>query len=83
MGTTQVWRKCGGMYESSPRKKEGKLGAYAIKRVAAGAHLPTPWLFEPAKRPDDRANYCLDWRGVCENNIHALNHKESKMKIVK
>ena len=28
--------------------------------VAAGAHLPTPWLFESAKRPDDRADYCLD-----------------------
>ena len=32
---------------------------YAMKRVAAGAHLPTPWVFEPAKRPDDRADYCL------------------------
>ena len=31
-----------------------------MKRVAAGAHLPTPWLFEPVKRPDDRADYCLD-----------------------
>ena len=31
-----------------------------MKGVAAGAHLPTPWLFEPAKRPDDRADYCLD-----------------------
>ena len=31
-----------------------------MKRVAAGALLPTPWLFEPAKRPDDRADYCLD-----------------------
>ena len=31
-----------------------------MKRVAAGAHLQTPWLFEPAKRPDDRADYCLD-----------------------
>ena len=28
-------------------------------RVAAGAHLPTPWLFEPAKCPEDRADYCL------------------------
>ena len=27
-------------------------GAYAMKRVAAGAHLPTLWLFEPAKRPE-------------------------------
>ena len=31
-----------------------------MKRVAAGAHLLTPWLFEPAKRPDDRADYSLD-----------------------
>ena len=39
--------------------RKGKLGANAMKRVAAGAHLPTPWLFEHAKRPDDR-DYCLD-----------------------
>ena len=39
---------------------EKKLGAHAMKRVAAGAHLRTPWLFEPAKHPDDRADYCLD-----------------------
>ena len=38
-----------------PQKK--MLGAYSMKRVAAGAHLPTPWLFEPEKRPDDRADY--------------------------
>ena len=31
-----------------------------MKRVAAGAHLPTPWYFEPAKRSDDRADYCLE-----------------------
>ena len=31
-----------------------------MKRVAAGAHLPTSRLFEPAKRPDDRDEYCLD-----------------------
>ena len=31
-----------------------------MKRVAAGAHLPTPWFFEPVKRPDDRVDYCLD-----------------------
>ena len=41
-------------------RKERKLGAHAMKRV--GAHLPTPWLFEPAKRPDDRADYCLGSR---------------------
>ena len=31
-----------------------------MERVAAGAHLPTLWLFEPAKRPDDKADYCLN-----------------------
>ena len=31
-----------------------------MERVAAGAHLSTPWLFEPAKRPNDRADFCLD-----------------------
>ena len=31
-----------------------------MKRVAAGAHLPTFWVFEPAKSPDDRVGYCLD-----------------------
>ena len=30
-------------------------------RVAAGARLATPWLFEPAKRPDDTADYCLGY----------------------
>ena len=42
------------------RKRKGKLWANAMKRVAAGADLPTPWVFEPTKRPDDRADYCLD-----------------------
>ena len=28
--------------------RKGEDGAHAVKRVAAGAHLPTPWLFEPA-----------------------------------
>ena len=32
-------------------RKKRKVGANAMKRVAAGAHLPTSWLFEPAKRP--------------------------------
>ena len=39
-------------YVPNKEKGKGKLGAYAMKRVAAGAHLPTPWLFE--KGPDDR-----------------------------
>ena len=40
-------------------KGKRKFGAYPMKCVAAGAHLPTPSLFDPAKRPDDRADYCL------------------------
>ena len=31
-----------------------------MKRVAAGAHFPTPWVFEHVKSQDDRADYCLD-----------------------
>ena len=38
---------------------EGKSGVYAIMCVVAGAHLPIPWIFEPAKHQDDRADYCL------------------------
>ena len=37
---------------------ERKVGVYAKKGVAAGAHLPTTWHFEPAKRADDRTGYC-------------------------
>ena len=48
-----------GMGEGGEEEGKGKLGANAMKRVAAGAHLPTPWIFEPAKPPDDRADYCL------------------------
>ena len=44
-----TWRKY-----SLQEKGKGKLGPYAMKRVAAGG-LPTPWLF------DDRADYCLKY----------------------
>ena len=40
-------------------EKEGKLGAFAMKRVAAGVFLLTPWLFKTAERPDDKIDYCL------------------------
>ena len=42
-----------------------------MNRVAAGAHLPTPWLFEPAKHPDDRADYCLYFTFVywCKHQV--------------
>ena len=41
-------------------KKEKKESSTHIKRVDAGARILTPWLFEPAKLADDRADYCLD-----------------------
>ena len=46
--------------EKAMKRGKEKMGAYAMKRVAAGAHLRTLWLLEPAKLPDDRADYCLD-----------------------
>ena len=51
---------CHTMFTASGVRLKVKLETYAMKRVAAGVHHPTPWLFEPAKRPDDRADYCLD-----------------------
>ena len=47
-----------GEQEDGAKERKGKLGAYAMKRVAAGADLPIPWFCEPAKRRDDRADYC-------------------------
>ena len=47
-------------HRTETSRRVSRLAAYAVKRVTAGAHLPTPWLFEPVKRPDDRADYCLD-----------------------
>ena len=35
-----------------------------MKRVGAGAHFLTLWLFEPAKRPDDSADYRLEDVGL-------------------
>ena len=35
--------------ERYENEKKGKFGTYAKKRVAAGAHLTSPWLFQPAK----------------------------------
>ena len=43
-----------------------------MKRVAAGAHLQTPWLFEPAKRPDDKADYCLNCSILPQCKHHVL-----------
>ena len=42
-----------------------------MKRVAAGAHLPSPWLFEPAKRPDDRTDYFpgCSFLQLCEHQL--------------
>ena len=45
---------CGVRSSCRPGGRKGrkeKFEASAMNRVAAGAHLPTPWLFEPAKTP--------------------------------
>ena len=51
-----------------------------MKRVAAYAHLPAPWLLEPAKRPDDRADYCLDssFLSQCKHQVLAFTLEWSK-----
>ena len=40
-------------------KKEVKLGANAMERVAVGAHVQSPRIFGPAERQHDRDHYCL------------------------
>ena len=40
-----------------------------MKRSAAGTHLPTFWFFEPAKCPDDRADYGLNRNSRRENTF--------------
>ena len=47
------------------------MGAYAMKRVAAGALFPNPLHFDPAKRSDDRADYCLDcsFLSLCKHRV--------------
>ena len=42
-------------FEKEDWREEKTLEAYTVKRVAAGAHLQTPWFFEPANISDDRA----------------------------
>ena len=58
--TSLLWLRSSIETSYSWTKRKRKLAAYAMNRVAAGAHLPTHSLFEPAKRPDDRVDYCLD-----------------------
>ena len=53
---------------------EKKLKTYAINRVAAGARLPKPWLFEPAKRPADRADYSLGCSFLPSANTNSFSH---------
>ena len=47
--------------DSNLEERKRELGANAMERVAPDAHFPTPWLFEPVNRPDDKADYSLDW----------------------
>ena len=63
----------GGQGDSDNRWK-GKLGAYAMKRVAADAHLPIPCLFDPAKCSDDRADYCLGWRIAVRDHVKSFEN---------
>ena len=49
-------------------QEKGKLESYAMKRVAVVANLPTPWLFQPVKRLDERADYC-------QTTVHEVQEK--------
>ena len=49
-----------------------------MKRVAAGDHLPTPWLFEHAKRTDDGADYCLGNTDTGEKELLEREKSENR-----
>ena len=46
------------------KERKRKVGGYAMKRVAAVSHHLTSCFFEPAKRPEDRVDYCRCCRYV-------------------
>ena len=66
------------MNEKSGDMYKRKVGANAIKCKAMGAHLPTQWLFEPAKYPDDRADYCIERWLFSTVKLNGLVKKEIK-----
>ena len=41
-------------------KKKEKVGGIRYEARSRWRSFPTPRLFEPGKRPDDRVDYCLD-----------------------
>ena len=62
---------------SKTSEKKGKLGAYAMKPRALIFRLLG--FFEPAKRPDDRADYCLGWGQT--QYFTALDFRPRKSKL--
>ena len=48
-----------------------KVGGKRYEARSHDARLPTPWLFEPAKRPNDRVDYCLDcsFLPLCKHQV--------------
>ena len=61
---------------SLTRRLEGKMtrkvGGKRYETRSRGPRLPTPWLFEPAERPDNRADYCLDCSFLPQCKHHVL-----------
>ena len=56
-----------------------------MKRVAAGAHLPSPWLFEPVKRPTiDLINAwtAVPARHQCEHQVLVFTVEWTGAKII-
>ena len=54
-------------------------------RVAAGANLPTPWLFEAAKLPDERADIGLQFPYLVPNpgtRFHQLSGLGRTLRVI-
>ena len=49
-----------GLQTTRNKKRKGKIAGIRCEARSRGRSSPTLWIFESAKRPDDRVDYCLD-----------------------
>ena len=79
-GESSLGPETDGALQSLLRVLPDKLGGECtLKRVDPGAHLPTPWRFEPAKRPDNGPDYCL-WTAVSAKSSKLVKYMHLYLK---
>ena len=54
-------------------EEEESCGSYAMKRVAPRPHLPSPWLFEPAKQTISPTTACAAVPSLSANTRYLIS----------